>query len=120
VLIEIKTPQTSLLGGKYRQSFPPFRDLSGAISQVLEYRESLMHEIHALNQGQYCDLSGAEPRCVIIAGSSMELADDIQKRSFERFRERLAGVTLVTFDEVFGRIGGLIALFEGSDAARQE
>jgi hypothetical protein len=29
-------------------------------------------------------------------------------------------VTLVTFDEVFGRIGGLIALFEGSDAARQE
>jgi hypothetical protein len=113
VLVEIKTPKTALLGPKYRQVFPPSRELSGAISQVLEYRESLMHEVHALHQGQGSELSSGEPRCLIIAGcGARELVDDAQKRSFERFRERLAGVTVVTFDEVFERIGGLVGLFE--------
>ena len=38
VLVEIKTPQANLLGGKYRGGvFPPSTDLGGAISQVLEY-----------------------------------------------------------------------------------
>jgi hypothetical protein len=116
VLIEIKTPETPLLGSRYRHVFPPSRELGGAMSQVLEYRESLMHEVHALNQGQRGELSGAEPRCVIIAGcAARQLTDDSQKRSFERFRERLAGVTVVTVDEVFDRIGNLVALFENSD-----
>jgi len=32
------------------------------------------------------------------------------KRSFERFRERLTGVTLLTFDEVFQRIEDMITI----------
>jgi hypothetical protein len=116
VLIEIKTPQTPLLGARYRQVFPPSHHLSGAISQVLEYRESLMHEVHTLSSGQAVELSGAEPRCVIIAGcAARQFTDDTHKRSFERFRERLAGVTVVTFDEVFERIRGLLALFESAE-----
>lgn len=117
VLIEIKTPQTTLLGKEYRQDvFPPSRDLGGAISQVLEYRESLMHETFTLSQGQLPQVSGAEPRCVIIAGcAARELTDDWRRRSFERFRERMVGVTLVTFDEVFSRIRGLVELFESSE-----
>jgi hypothetical protein len=117
VLVEIKTPQTSLLGGEYRQTaFPPSRDLSGAISQVLEYRESLMHEVHTLAHDQSIQISAGEPRCVIIAGNAAhELTDDKRKRSFERFRERVAGVTILTFDEVFSRIDSLLAIFESSE-----
>jgi hypothetical protein len=116
VLIEIKHPRTPLLGPMYRQVFPPSRDLGGALSQVLSYRESLMHEIHALNQGESSTVSGSDPRCVIIAGcASRELTDDARKRSFERFRDRLVGVTVVTFDEVFARISGLVELFASAD-----
>jgi hypothetical protein len=122
VLIEIKTPRTDLLGGKYRDDvFPPSRELTGAISQVLKYRESLMQEGHALMEGQGLQMSGADPRCIVIAGCAVqELADENRRRSFERFRERLSGVILITFDEVFDRIQGLIHLLETPPADTDE
>jgi hypothetical protein len=51
---------------------------------------------------------------VILGNASRELVDDAKRRSFERFRERLVGVRVLTFDEVFRRIEGLISLLEGS------
>jgi hypothetical protein len=112
VLIEIKNPRTPLLGPMYRQVYPPSHELGGALSQVLSYRESLMHEVHNLTHGVSSPVSGSDPRCVIIMGcAARELNDDAHKRSFERFRDRLAGVTVVTFDEVFNRIRGLVELF---------
>ena len=114
VLVEIKTPQAHLLGAKYRDGvFPPSIDLGGAISQVLEYSESLSAEFHALKRADD-RLTTARPYCVVILGNaSKELMDDARRRSFERFRERLVGVCVLTFDEVFRRIDGLISLLEG-------
>jgi hypothetical protein len=122
VLIEIKTPNTSLLGAQYRQDvFPPSRDLSGAISQVLKYRESLLHDLHALNAGTSTRLLGTEPRCIVIAGcAARELGDEGRRRSFERFRERLLGVTVIGFDEVFARVAGQIGLLQHVDRAGGE
>jgi hypothetical protein len=119
VLIEIKTPMTPLLERAYRQDvFPPTREVVGAISQVLAYRESLMNDLHTLTSEQSVEITATEPRCIVIAGSAdHELLDDARKRSFERFRERLIGVTVVTFDEVFERIRNLIRLFEVSGDA---
>ena len=115
VLIEIKTPQTQLLGAEYRQGvFPASTDLSGAISQVLEYSESLSTEYHSLKRADDC-LSAARPYCVVILGNaSKQLVGDAKRRSFERFRERLVGVRVLTFDEVFQRIEELVALLEGN------
>jgi len=115
VLIEIKTPRTPLLGAQYRQDiFPPSRHLGGSISQVLHYRESLMNELFALTKGVNGEISPAEPRCVVIAGcAKAELIDESRQRSFERFRERLTGVSVVTFDELFARVQGLVDLLEG-------
>ena len=115
VLVEIKTPQANLLGGKYRGGvFPPSTDLGGAISQVLEYSESLSADFHALTRPED-HFTAARPYCVVILGNaSRELVDDAKKRSFERFRERLVGIRVLTFDEVFRRIEGLISLLEGS------
>jgi Domain of unknown function (DUF4263) len=111
VLVEIKNPTSLLLGSQYRDDvFPPSADLVGAISQVIHYRESLLTEP---NVRQTADLSPSHPRCIIITGyGKRELTDDFRKRSFERFRERLLGVTIVTFDEVFGRVTELSSLFE--------
>ena len=44
ILVEIKTPQTKLLGPEYRQGvFPISGDLSSAVAQILRYRQSLMY-----------------------------------------------------------------------------
>ena len=112
VLVEIKTPKTPLLSKAYRGVYPPSAELNGSISQVLAYRESLMNEFRDLcaSENKLCP---AEPYCIVIAGdASAELNDEEKRRSFERFRERLMGVRLITFDEVYKRIEGLTELFE--------
>ena len=115
VLVEIKTPQTHLLGAKYRDGvFPPSTDLGGAISQVLQYSESLSADFHAITRAED-HFTAARPHCIVILGNaSRELVTDAKRRSFERLRERLVGVRVLTFDEVFRRIEGLILLLEGS------
>lgn len=116
VLVEIKTPETDLLGREYRDDvFPQSGELSGAIGQVLHYRESLLSNLNHLIKGRPGVLSTSEPRCVVIAGNARkQLTDEAKMGSFERLRERLFGVTVVTYDELFGRVAELIALLEGS------
>jgi hypothetical protein len=117
VLIEIKTPGTPLLGPQYRQQvYPPSTDVTGAISQVLQYRETFMPEMRDVTAGENVDFTLCDPRCVVIAGcAAKELTAEPQKRSFERFRERLNGVTLITFDEVFARVSAMIELLRNAE-----
>ena len=111
VLVEIKTPATPLLGAEYRADvLPPSRDVIGSVAQVLHYKESLLQD-HCVQESARVTCS--DPKCLVIVGSSeSELADPLRRRSFERFRERLEGVTVVTFDELFRRVNDLIQLFE--------
>jgi len=117
VLIEIKTPETPLLAREYRDDiYPQSHNVSGAIAQVLHYRESLLSNLSHLIKGRPGLLSTSEPRCVVIAGNARkQLTDEARKGSFERARERLFGVTLVTYDELFGRVAGLISLLERTE-----
>jgi hypothetical protein len=114
VLFEIKTPETPLLGREYRNDvYPPSPALSGAIAQVLHYRESLLSNLTDLIKGRPGLLTTSEPRCVVIIGNAAkQLTDGDRKGCFERARERLFGVTVVTYDELFGRVDGLINLLE--------
>lgn len=120
VLIEIKTPAKPLLGPRYRQDvYPPSRELVGAVAQILQYRESLMHELHTLNAGHEPSLLGADPRCIVVIGNAQRDLEDLgRRRSFERFRERLTGVTIVTYDELFARTDNLIALLEQTQSSQ--
>jgi hypothetical protein len=53
---------------------------------------------------------------VVIAGNAeRQLTDDARKGSFERARERLFGVIVITYDELFGRVTGLIQLLERAE-----
>lgn len=44
-LIEIKTPCTELIGNQYRGTYSFSYDLSGAVNQVLNYRDKLTKNI---------------------------------------------------------------------------
>jgi Domain of unknown function (DUF4263) len=112
-MVEIKTPMTPLLGSAYRGVYPISNDLAGAISQALKYRSSLMENIQNLQRGEPTVIA-SEPYCVVVAGDCAELNSSEKKASLERFRERLNGVRILTFDEVYKRIEGLLAIFTDS------
>jgi len=116
ILIEIKTPSTRLLGPQYRgRAFPLSVELTGAIAQVLAYRQSLMTEYHALRSDTR-KLTLGEPRCLVVAGNAgHELTTSTMRENFELQRERLQGVTIVTYDELFRRLERFVTLLEGSD-----
>ncbi len=113
ILIEIKTPQTKLLARPYREGAHPLSmELSGALAQVLKYRQSITQAFDSLSAGSSRRLTLGEPRCIVIAGNCKELANRDMRESFELMRERLQGIIVVTYDELFVRVERLLALLE--------
>lgn len=115
ILIEIKTPNSPILGTHYRDNtYSTSRELSGAIIQVSNYKDSFQKEYSALRQNGEDDYVSFEPSTVVIIGNSERELDSInKKRSFELFRSHLSGVEVITYDELFGKIKLLIDLLEG-------
>lgn len=114
-LIEIKTPATSLLGSEYRTGvYGVSQDLSGSISQVLNYKDSLSKEYASLVMNSPHDFHAFDPKCVVIAGCISSLRGRERLRSFELFRSNLKDVQIVTYDELFNKLEMLLHLLEGS------
>lgn len=104
-LIEIKKPTTPLLSPvAYRTDlFSPAKEISGAISQVLDQRFRLQT---SFTQKAYeSGLMGVHPysiQCIVIAGSS--LTEQSAKKSLELFRNATKDVAVVTFDELLQKL----------------
>jgi len=112
ILIEIKTPTTRLMGGKYRGNRPPSRDLSGAVVQALEYRAELAKNLLSITEGAKFDVSAFAPRVAVVIGDAQaELTDEKSRRSFELYRTSLKDVEVITFDELFRKVEILAELF---------
>lgn len=111
VLVEIKTPVTKLIGSQYRSNaYSLTEELTGAIIQVLNYRDELLKNYHSLcRTDSLLQFTAFNPQCLIIAGNlDLENLNGIQKKSFELFRSTLNTVTVITFDELFGKVRDLI------------
>lgn len=122
-LIEIKTPCTELLGQPYRNnSYSISRELSGAVTQVLSYRHSLMNDFAQLQMNSNDPFEAFSPNCVIIAGNTSEFATTSGKlnrakiSSFENFRNSLNGLVIVTYDELLQKIKDLISILRTEQA----
>lgn len=114
ILVEIKTPQTKLLGPEYRGGVFPFsRELSSAVAQILRYRQTFTRSFDSLNAESLTRLTLGETRCVVVSGQSSELSTQTMRENFELQRERTRGVTVITFDELFLRMERLVSLLEG-------
>jgi hypothetical protein len=113
-LVELKTPLTSLLGAEYRDGVFPFsRDLTAAVAQALKYRQTIMRKFDSVTSDAADRLTLGEPKCVVIAGQTNQLDTTARRESFELQRERLQGVTVLTYDELFRRVERLLDLLEG-------
>ena len=65
-LVEIKTPTTSLLSAEYRDGIHSIsKDLSGAIGQILCYRDSLEKEYHTLLAKSSLEGVVFNPKCLL-------------------------------------------------------
>jgi len=115
VIVEIKTPATRLVGAKYRSnSFPPNRELAGACVQAMEYKTSLMNNLHTLSFHNRT-LFAPHPIAVVVAGDTQNpTLSEHQRRSFELFRHSLKDVTVLTYDELFRSIDDLATMMEDS------
>ncbi|WP_223815895.1 Shedu immune nuclease family protein [Pseudomonas chlororaphis] len=102
-LVEIKAPDTKLLGSKYRGTYPLSKDVSGAISQVLIQRSELMKHYFQKQHRTPVSFEVFSPRCFLIAGNLDSLeADPVKLKAFEVQRQAVAShVNIVTFDELY-------------------
>jgi hypothetical protein len=113
-LIEIKTPNTPLLGKEYRQGVNNISaDLSGSVLQVLDYKQSLIEHYHSLTRRQMNLFSAFDPKAVVIIGNTaLSLQNSKDKKSFELFRNQFNNVAIITFDELFNKTANLIEVLE--------
>jgi hypothetical protein len=112
-LVEIKTPTTPLLGSEYRNGvFAPSDQLAGSIVQVFNYRSSLLKNFYSLSGADgRGGIEAHNPQCLVVVGN-LETArlSAAQRSSFDLFRYGLAQCTVVTYDELFGKVQDVVDL----------
>lgn len=101
-IVEIKRPDTPIIKEAYRQTYSFTSHFSGAINQVLNYRDSLAREINSLANGQ---LNAFSPTCVVVIGRTSEFGNEPKKiAAFENYRAILSNVIIITYDELLAKM----------------
>lgn len=113
LLIEIKTPITPLIGAAYRKIYSVSGELSGSITQILNYKDELQKNYNALIYQSKKIFQSFSPKCMVIIGTiyDKQLSDE-QIKSFELSRGDSKQVEVVTFDELFQKVEMLVNLLE--------
>lgn len=120
LLIEIKKPVTKLLSheGYRSNSYRISTELSGALSQVLSYRQTMMIESRDIVAKSGFRFDVISPKCAIIIGNTRELLNDdgvlnpVKRDTFENFRSCLNGVTVLTYDELLQKVNNLVEILK--------
>lgn len=118
-LIEIKTPCTEIVGNKYRGTYSLSYELSGAVNQVLNYRDNLTKQYYSLLQNSAERFEVFSPKCIVVIGKISSL-DTGQVAAFENFRNNLSNVLIISFDELYQRITDLITVLSSSDSGQPD
>lgn len=113
--IEIKTPETNIVGNKYRGDedgkdnviFSMGDELTGGINQVLNQRKIYLNT-HGDNNGKFLH----NAKCILVIGKIKNLQSSDEKKSFELYRSFSKEVEIITFDELFGRIQTFLNLLK--------
>lgn len=108
-LIEIKTPCTEIIGKEYRSTFSFSHELSGAVNQVLNYRDIITKEYYSLCKNGDDTFELFNPKCIVVIGKISTLTTE-QISAFENYRSSLNNIVIITFDELFERISDLLSI----------
>lgn len=111
VLVEIKTPCTNIIGSSYRGTYSFSSEMSGAINQVLNYRDKLTKEFYAIRHNSANCLEVFSPRCFVLIGKLNGLSPN-QMAAIENYRNTIGNVIIITYDELIQRIRDLLDVFK--------
>lgn len=109
-LVEIKKPRAKLLKKRpYRAGvYGVQAEIGEAVTQVLDQALQLTrHEGATKMRTAVTTWTSNAPRCFVVAGRLGELDTNDKRKSFELYREHLAGVRLVTYDEILAQLVAL-------------
>ena len=120
VLVEIKKPQTPLLGAEYRGgAFQVSRELAGGVAQTqMASRTWVTEGSRAEANRERLETEGIEtyePKAILVLGDLQELDTLAKRRSFELFRRNLHNPEILTYDEVLERARYLVELPASGD-----
>ncbi len=116
LVVEIKTPTTSLMGSHYRDNaYCISTDLGGSIVQVLKYKDKLQKNYYSLRRESDKTFHVFNPKCMVIIGKIVNGLNEEQRASFELYRSDSRQVEIVTFDELFQKVQMLTDLLEGNN-----
>jgi len=112
-LVDIKTPGAKLMGNQRCRTgaYAIAPDLAEAVAQILANCDTWSREGSGtpdnVRRAEREGWRTAQPRGILVIGSSQSLSDDDARRSFELFRRHLHGIEILTFDELLLRAGAL-------------
>jgi hypothetical protein len=114
ILVEIKAPTTKLLSKEYRDNvYSVSTDLSGAINQILNYKDGFQKEYNLLAFKTSKTSELFNPKCLLIIGNQKkEIINKNLRRSFELYRSEMKSVEIITFDELFEKVRLIINMFQ--------
>ncbi len=115
VLVEIKTPCTDIVGSSYRGTYSFSSEMSGAINQVLNYRDKLTKEFYAACHDSASRFEVFSPNCFVLIGKLNGLNLN-QIAAIENYRSTIGNVIIITYDEMIRRIKDLLDVFKTNEA----
>lgn len=110
-LVELKTPQTPLIGSKYRNTYTLSKEVIGAVNQLLKYKDSIYKNWFSLVIPSQKMKNVFSPKCLLITGN-MEDINEEQQVTVELFRNELRSVEIVTYSELFKKIEHVLSLIK--------
>ncbi len=102
-LIEIKTPVTKIIGKQYRNVYSLSHEFTGAVCQLLDYRDNLLNEYYSLSEKSDEKFIANNPQLLLIVGKADALSI-AEKKTLESFRQDLKSIQIITFDELLEKI----------------
>ena len=85
--------------------------MSGAINQILNYKEELQKQFYELAKNNEREFDVFNPKSIIIIGSlELEKLENGKLKSFELFRHSNKDVDIITYDELFNKIEIFLSL----------
>ncbi|MFA5133568.1 MAG: Shedu immune nuclease family protein [Patescibacteria group bacterium] len=112
--IEIKTPETPIIGPQYRGKelggenviYSINGELTGSVNQVLNQKKVYL-KTHGEKDGKFLN----NPKCILIIGKLDKLNGD-ENKSFELYRSFNNSVEIITYDELFLRIKNFLDILK--------
>ena len=120
-IVEIKTPQTSLLWSQYRWSeqwttnisYSLSPDLSWGIIQALNQIHTATDYFRTTLKEEFDNITFYNPQAVLICWSYSSLLDDQSKmKSFSLARKNSKDVIIITFDELLTKAKNLLSYLQ--------